>query len=642
MSTAHPDESSPESFLKRRVVQFAGLILVAFVAMALPGTAATDHATLVTLVTGSAAVVLCLLLNHHGHCRAASIWLWAAVGTVATVLMLLNQGLHDPALLLYPVILIGAGQVLRPRNFLLLLAILLLLVLSIGLATVAGLRADATVRDALDLQQTLAMLAVTGGMVWLVATDIRNAVARLQRQIAEAKKSDQTLAYLAQHDALTQLPNRALGGELLEQGMATTRRSGVRMALLFVDLDNFKDINDSLGHSAGDEFLKLVAKRLRSVTRASDVVCRQGGDEFLVGLVGITNNEDISAVASNILTQIKLPCQLRDTEIVASCSIGIAVYPDDGAHFEDLLRHADLARYHAKEAGRDTFRFFDEEINVSVSESLHLISTLRTAVAQQEFVLHYQPVIDLQSGALIGAEALVRWQNPKLGLVSPALFIPAAEKSGLIVEIGQWVIEEACRQMQDWRQRGAPPLIIAVNLSPVQFRRGDVEGIIERTLKKTGLEPQYLELEVTESTLVQDTEKFIQSLQRIKALGIRIAIDDFGTGYSNLSYLQRFAVDKLKIDQSFVKRLLNGPQDLAIVTAIIQMAKSMDLVTNAEGVEDAATRDLLAQIGCDVAQGYFFARPLPADKFEAFMRLPAQATPVEAATPVTSTGHVTT
>jgi len=633
MSTAQPDETRSQSLLKRRVMQFSGLILVAFVAMALRGASTRDHAA---LVAGSAAVVVCLLLNHQGHTRAASVLLWATVGTMSTVLMLLNHGLHDPALLAYPVILVGAAQVLRPRYFLLLLAALLLLVLSIGLATPSGLRTDGTAVDGVDLSQTLAILAATGGMVWLMATDMRDALARLQSQVFEAQKSDQTLIYLAQHDALTQLPNRALGGELLEQGMATSRRSGVRMALLFVDLDNFKDINDSLGHSAGDEFLKLVAKRLRSVTRASDVVCRQGGDEFLVGLVGITNNEDISTVASNILTQVKLPCELRDTEIVASCSIGIAVYPDDGAQFEDLLRHADLARYHAKEAGRDTFRFFDEEINVSVSESLHLISTLRAAIAQQEFVLHYQPVINLQSGALIGAEALVRWQNPKLGLVSPALFIPAAEKSGLIVEIGQWVIEEACRQMQDWRERGAPPLIIAVNLSPVQFRRGDVEGIIERTLKKTGLEPRYLELEVTESTLVQDTEKFIQSLQRIKALGIRIAIDDFGTGYSNLSYLQRFAVDKLKIDQSFVKRLLNGPQDLAIVTAIIQMAKSMDLVTNAEGVEDAATRDLLAQIGCDVAQGYFFARPLTAEKFEAFMKLPDQAKPcIPAATETT-------
>jgi len=252
---------------------------------------------------------------------------------------------------------------------------------------------------------------------------------------------------------------------------------------------------------------------------------------------------------------------------------------------------------------------------------------LRTAITQKEFVLHYQPVLDLRTGALIGAEALIRWQNPKLGLVSPALFIPAAEKSGLIVDIGQWVLEEACRQMQIWKEEGAPLQTIAVNLSPVQFRRGDVEGIIERALKNSGLDPQYLELEVTESTLVQDTEKFIQSLQRIKTLGIRISIDDFGTGYSNLSYLQRFAVDKLKIDQSFVKRLMNGPQELAIVTAIIQMAKSMNLQTNAEGVEDAATRDLLASLGCDQAQGYFYARPLPPERFELFMQQNMGAVP---------------
>jgi diguanylate cyclase (GGDEF)-like protein len=443
---------------------------------------------------------------------------------------------------------------------------------------------------------------------------------RLRQQIKSLHASEKDLKFLAQHDSLTRLPNRVLGSELIEKAMAASKRRNLQVALLFVDLDNFKDINDSLGHSAGDAFLKEVSLRLLTAVRLSDIVCRQGGDEFLIGLPDMTSSEDISLVTNNILQQMQAPFSLRETEILASCSVGIAVYPKDGNSFEELLRHADLAMYQAKESGRNTFRFFDEDTNFSIRENLHLISSMRAAIAQKEFVLHYQPIINLTTGSLIGAEALVRWQNPKLGLVAPNMFIPTAEKSGLIVELGQWVIEEACRQMQAWREAGAASLTIAVNLSPVQFRRGDVEGVIERALKRTGLDPSCLELEVTESTLVQDTEKFIAVLQRIKAMGIRISIDDFGTGYSNLSYLQRFSVDKLKIDQSFVKRLTNGPQDAAIVNAIIQMARSLQLTTNAEGVEDEATRTRLLEMGCDLAQGYLFARPLTAEQFADYLQ----------------------
>ena len=308
---------------------------------------------------------------------------------------------------------------------------------------------------------------------------------------------------------------------------------------------------------------------------------------------------------------------------MASCSIGIAVYPRDGTDFEELLRHADLAMYEAKASGRNTYRFFDDELNTNIQQNLHLLSNLRLAIAQHEFVLHYQPVIDLASGALIGAEALVRWNSPSLGLVAPLQFIAAAEKSGLIVDIGQWVMDEACRQMRAWHDAGATGLTIAVNLSPVQFRRGNLEELIAQALQRSGLDPTCLELEVTESTLVQDTEKFIQALQRLKALGIRISIDDFGTGYSNLSYLQRFSVDTLKIDQSFVKTLTRNPQNQTLVTAIIQMAKGLNLTTIAEGIEDEATRALLAELNCDQGQGYGFAKPLAPDDFWAYAQASA-------------------
>jgi diguanylate cyclase (GGDEF)-like protein len=411
-----------------------------------------------------------------------------------------------------------------------------------------------------------------------------------------------------------------LGSELVEQAIASSTRHQQLVALLFVDLDNFKDVNDSVGHSAGDEFLKQVALRLRDAVRHADIVCRQGGDEFLIGVTDISDTQGIAQVAAQVLQRMQAPFHLRGLEILATCSIGIAVHPKDGATFEELLRHADLAMYQAKESGRNAYRFFDEEINTSIRENLHLISSLRQAMVQNELVLHYQPVFDLHTNRLVGAEALVRWQNPKLGLVSPGLFIPAAEKSGLIVDIGQWVLQDACRQMQVWRQAGAPALMVAVNLSAVQFRRGDVEAVIENALQQSGLDPTQLELEMTESTLIQDTEKFMQTLQRIKAMGIRLSIDDFGTGYSNLSYLQRFAVDKLKIDQSFVRRLLNGDKDVAMVSAIIHLAKSLNLTVTAEGVENDDTRAALQHMGCDQAQGYWFAKPMPAAQFEAFWR----------------------
>jgi diguanylate cyclase (GGDEF)-like protein len=566
-------------------------------------------------------MALCLWLTRRGALYPASAVLCTSTTVVVSVIMWRSDGLHDSALLAYPVILVGAGQLLTPRYFFSLVAAILLCVVGLGLGSIFELRQQVTPGTEVDrLTDTLTILLISSFLIWFLAYDMQAALRRLKTQIERFHESEANLTYLAQHDALTRLPNRALGSQLMNQAISASIRHKTRMALLFVDLDNFKDINDSLGHAAGDDFLKQVATRLRAAIRKSDILCRQGGDEFLIGLTDVADNHAISWTANNILTQIKQAFTLRDTEILPSCSIGIAVFPKDGGDFEELLRHADLAMYQAKDAGRNTYRFFDEDINASIRENMHLVTAMRAALVQQEYVLYYQPVIDLASGALVGAEALVRWQNPKLGLVSPALFIPVAEKSGLIVEIGQWVIEEACRQMRIWRDQGAPALTMAVNLSPVQFRRGDVEGIVERALQTSGLEPQCLELEVTESTLVQDTEKFILALQRIKALGIRISIDDFGTGYSNLSYLQRFAVDTLKIDQSFVKRLLNGPQDLAIVTAIIQMAKSMRLTTNAEGVEDDATRQQLVLLGCEQAQGYFFAKPMNAEKFGTFMR----------------------
>jgi diguanylate cyclase (GGDEF)-like protein len=390
--------------------------------------------------------------------------------------------------------------------------------------------------------------------------------------------------------------------------------------VLFVDLDNFKTINDTLGHDKGDIFLQQVAARLVDSVRKMDIVSRQGGDEFLIGITDARDVDAISTAANNILTKLAEPFPIDEMQISVSCSIGIAVFPDDGETFETLVQLADLSMYQAKEAGRNAFRFYDSTMNSSIVKNLHLNSSLRVALAEGQFRLHYQPIVDISTQQLVGAEALIRWQHPTIGMIPPSEFIPAAEKSGLIVSIGEWVIEEGCRQMVAWQAAGIAPFSLALNLSPVQFKRGNIEAVISAALAHSGLAPQCLELELIESTLVEDAEKFIATLGSLKALGLRISIDDFGTGYSNLSYLQRFAVDKLKIDQSFIQQLNNGSQDLAIVTAIIQMAKSLNLSTTAEGITNEQTRERLAALGCTHGQGYYFARPLPADAFEQFVR----------------------
>ena len=632
-----PDHSATDTLddalRSRRLFQFAALLFIAFT-----GTAVQygfQQRWDIVLILGSTAALMwpSQWLNHRGRREAAAILILGAATLALFGIMWRSDGLHDSSLLGYPVILIAAGQLLKPRQFWWLLAGMVLCVLLVGLGTLQGWRGQTTPGTELDrLTDSLTILLVNGVVVWFMAYDMQRALARLHVQIARFRESEKNLTHLAQHDALTRLPNRVLGSELVEQAIAQSTRHQQLVALLFVDLDNFKDVNDSVGHSAGDEFLKQVALRLRDAVRHADIVCRQGGDEFLIGVTDVADTQGIAQVATQVLQRMQAPFHLRGLEILATCSIGIAVYPKDGATFEALLRHADLAMYQAKESGRNAYRFFDEEINTSIRENLHLISSLRQALTQNELVLHYQPVFDLSDNRLVGAEALVRWQNPKLGLVSPGLFIPAAEKSGLIVDIGQWVLQDACRQMQTWREAGAPALMVAVNLSAVQFRRGDVELVIERALRESGLDPTQLELEMTESTLIQDTEKFMQALQRIKAMGIRLSIDDFGTGYSNLSYLQRFAVDKLKIDQSFVRRLLNGEKDVAMVSAIIHLARSLNLTVTAEGVENDETRAALQRMGCDQAQGYWFAKPMPAAQFEAFWR-------AQMAAPDTPQGH---
>lgn len=623
-------EAGELALRSRRLVQISSLTMAGLAIVALRALSLEKWSDAAIMGAGITTMLLCQSMNRRGATEAANLLLVFAMTAMVSLLMWNGEGLRDSALLTFPAVMISAGLLTKPAHVVRLLLAMLAVIALLLVSTLYGLRhdnpPDALANRALD---TTLILLISGFAVWVMVGDLHKALVRLNVQIAQYAQSQQDLTHLSQHDALTQLPNRLLGRSRIEQAIAHARRDGTQVALLFVDLDNFKAINDSLGHTAGDDFLRQVAQRLRDTVRQSDVVARQGGDEFLIGITDVTQPDWIATVADKVLACMGERFVVRGTEVSSSCSIGIAVYPQNGGDFETLLRNADIGVYHAKDAGRNLYRFYDASMNTRMQENLQLVAGLRAALARQEFVLHYQPVVDIHTGLLVGAEALVRWRSADGSLVPPGLFIPAAEKSGLIVEIGEWVIREACRQMVAWRRAGHPHFVMAVNLSPVQFRRGTMEAVIRDALADSGLAPDSLELEVTESTLVQDSEKFILALQGLKSLGIRISIDDFGTGYSNLSYLQRFSIDKLKIDQSFVRRLMDGPQERAIVSAIIQIARSLKLTTTAEGIEDEATRQQLAALGCLQGQGYLFSRPLDAQAFERDVLLPGGTLPAQ-------------
>jgi diguanylate cyclase (GGDEF)-like protein/PAS domain S-box-containing protein len=462
---------------------------------------------------------------------------------------------------------------------------------------------------------------------WLGISSVRDEQGKITHfvgifsDISERKAAEAKIAFLAHHDPLTGLPNRLLLKDRMGQAIVHAERTGNKVALLFVDLDRFKAVNDSFGHPAGDALLRDAAQRLLACMRDSDTISRHGGDEFLVVLTDLQDSEVPAQIAAKIMATLGEPFQIETHEATISASVGIAVYPEDGVGFDELLQKADTAMYHAKEAGRNAFRFYTERMNADAQERLDLHGRLRRALERDEFVLYYQPVVDLKSGQVVGGEALVRWASPDRGLVAPGQFIPAAEHSGLIVPLGEWVLQEACRELAHWHAQGCPQLSLSVNISSIQFRRGDVEETVLRALSASGASPAALELELTESILIDGAEQVLATIGRLQTLGVRLAIDDFGTGYSSLAYLKRFAVDKLKIDQSFVRDIVTDRDDAAIVRAVIQMAASLDLKVVAEGVETEAVAAELRAMHCDLVQGYHFGRPMPAADFRRLIGL---------------------
>jgi len=444
--------------------------------------------------------------------------------------------------------------------------------------------------------------------------------------ITERKLYQARIEQQANYDTLTGLANRSLLNERLEQGIRAASRHGTRLAVVFVDLDRFKYINDSLGHHVGDELLRAMAERLKSTVRESDTIARLGGDEFVLLINGHGDPETVAIVLERMLSDISQPWTIPQGDFNVTCSIGVALYPDDGTNADTLLKHADSAMYRAKEKGRNNFQFFTAELNALITERLELENKLRRALERDQFELKYQPRVDLCTRRIIGVEALLRWNVPDQEPIVPARFIPVAEEIGLIVPIGKWVLRTACAQAKAWQEQGLPALLVSVNVSARQFRQDNLVATITDVLCETGLEARYLEIELTESTVMHDAEQFISMLGELSDLGVQIALDDFGTGYSSLSYLKRFPVDRLKVDRSFVQDIATDTDDATIVRTIIALGHNLGLKVVAEGVETEQQIEFLSDNLCDELQGYYFGQPMPPDDIAALIRRDVKST----------------
>jgi diguanylate cyclase (GGDEF)-like protein/PAS domain S-box-containing protein len=433
--------------------------------------------------------------------------------------------------------------------------------------------------------------------------------------VSAARQMSMQLSHLAQHDFLTDLPNRMLLNDRLQQAISSARRHGNQIAVLFLDLDRFKHVNDSFGHVVGDQLLQEVAARLQHSVRRSDTVGRQGGDEFVVVLSELETPESAGISAAKLLAALTIPYHIGSHDLRVPVSIGISMYPDDADNAEALINSADTAMYHAKESGRNNYKFFKPDMVIRAVERQFIEAGLRVALERGEFLLHYQPKIDLATGTVVGVEALLRWRHPERGFIPPAQFVPIAEDTGLILPIGQWVLREACKQSRAWLDAGLPPVPMAVNISALEFRSADFVDSIRALLKETRLDPKCLELELTESVLMKHAESTVSVLKALKDIGVQLAVDDFGTGYSSLSYLRQFPIDSLKMDRSFVHEISSKAGDTEIVSAMINMGNSLKKRVIAEGVETREQLDFLAGAGCGEGQGYYFNRPMVADRF---------------------------
>ena len=600
----------------RRVHQLILLLMAALAAFAVVNVAIVDAPVLLPLVIGVAMLAVALWLQQRGRSEEALLLVLWVMTLTTTWLIGVRCGATDMNDLAYPGILVLAPMTLRPRPLLALGGFMLLSLAGFTWAQIAGWfdpgQQAVGPWSFINRALILVVIAVIGRTL---ARDLQAAVARAEAESSRAKDSAVRLAFLVQHDALTGLPNRLLVQDRFAQALARSRRDGTPLAMLVIDLDDFRRVNDSLGHAVGDAVLQRMAERLRVMAAETDTLGRLGGDEFVVVSTELADAEALAGFAQRVLDGLAEPFERDGLCIACGSSIGIAQFPRDGDSFEILLNRAEAAMSRAKADGRSAFRFADADVDLDVGEHLRLVSELRAGIERGELELHYQPIVHLASGRVAGVEALVRWRHPERGLVPPGAFIALAERSGLIHALGAWALEDAAAQARRWEARGLPPLSVSVNVSPLQLAHGDLERVVQRALEANALPPHQLVLELTESSLVGDAEPLRQRIARLRALGVGLSIDDFGTGYSNLGYLQRFHVQSLKIDQRFVRGLADGAQGEAIVRAIVQLASSLGIRSVAEGIESELDEQRLRLLGCDAGQGHWWADAMPAAAF---------------------------
>ncbi len=600
-----------------RIKQLITIILLA-IGMAFVNNLINQQSEITTKVLSMAALMFtgCYMLVQKGKVFLAGvILLWALYITI-TILLVSNEGLRDPVTIGYTGILIFAAMLGNKNQFLALTIVMGLSFVVVGYASSVGW---------LDYSQNpfgwgtvvdyFVIYSVISYAVWTLANDLRFALSNLEIENLRVNKSRQKYQRIAHYDYLTGLPNRIIAVDRFNQSIYHSRRNTEKIAVLFLDLDNFKTVNDSLGHAVGDKLLQEIAHRLQSAVRDIDTVCRLGGDEFLILLDGIHEEASVNRISGHILSSIAKPIIIEQHNLTTTCSIGIALSPTDGEDFDLLRKKADIAMYKAKESGRNAFMFFDQKMNKDRLAHIDRVNSLRKAISNSEFVLYYQPKIDLSSGKIFSAEALIRWQPEGQAMVMPDEFIPIAESTGIIIEIGEWVLFEACRQCKEFQRKGLADFSIAVNLSSIQFRRGNLAQLVKNALAAADLSPFYLELEVTESLLIEDTDEIRQQIKELQSCGVTFSIDDFGTGYSSLSYLRDFNFDFLKIDRSFIKNCLQKENDLALCEAMIVMAHKLKLMVIAEGIETLEQKEVLYAAGCEFGQGIYFSPPLPVEEF---------------------------
>ncbi len=599
------DEDLFNNLRRRRLLQFCAVTMVACILALLVARGSSVY----IFASGLLSFSIALWFAYKCYLSTASYILLGAKSFTLFLLSIAGAGLFDLAILGYPGLIVFAALLGGVGLFLTVLTVVTTQCVIVASLTITGVLIPNTPSISWEhLLFVVLILSLIGFSVFVLVQDIKRLSYILKQENIKVRESREEITKLAHTDMLTQLPNRGFGEELFQR-LSVSCNDKNPLAVIFIDVDNFKPINDALGHAAGDELLKQLTTRLKNKLTDGQYVVRYGGDEFII-LTAFSNKDKLATFAENLLHDCSTPFDIWDNEVMASASIGIACAPEHDTSFEQLCRKADIAMYKAKKDGRDTFCFYHPNFNLAIEEKFNLLQRMRPALKRGEFEVYFQPVVDLQSGRAMSVEALIRWPQPDGTMIGPDKFIPAAESSGLIKEIGTWVLLEACTFCANQRQNINVELCVSVNVSVVQFKSGDFCQIVSDALTQTGLPPKALELELTESLLIEDKALIQGKLNLLHQMGVSIAIDDFGTGYSNLGYLRNFHASKLKIDRSFVFTMTTSKNDASLVEAMIGLSNSLGLKTVAEGIEDQETLSKLIDMGCQFGQGYYFSKPI--------------------------------